>query len=154
MNLEPLISLRISGVIIFLSVVLPMLIIIVISRGDFSGFQASMRGVEGVGESANILRKMLPIAPLTLVLTLIGFGMLTLLLRETGDKGISQLAFILLIFSQVFIISRGPSMVQLQFGVRMSLPTQVLCPNFFSLCGGGCIARSNRFMYTRDFLHW
>jgi len=107
MNLEPIISLRITGIVIFLSVVLPILLIIVISRGDFSGFQATMKGIEGVGESVSILRKTLPLAPLTVVLTLGGFGMLTLLLRQAGDNGISLLAFNLMLFSQVFIIFQG-----------------------------------------------
>ena len=107
MNLEPSISLRIAGIILILSVLLPMIWLIIVTKGDFSGFQASVRGIDGVGQSAIVLNKANRIASFTVVLTLAGYGMLTLLLRESGDSSISLLAFNLLLFSQVFIILQG-----------------------------------------------
>lgn len=107
MNLEPQVMLKTAGVLLILSVLAPLVGILILSRGDFSGYQATMRGIEGVGGSADILRKTLPLAPLTLVLTLAGFGLLTLVLREGNDNGISLLAFILILFSHVFIVLEG-----------------------------------------------
>jgi hypothetical protein len=104
MNVEALFSLRATGILLILSILVPLVGVIVISRGDFSGFQASIQGIEGVGESADILRKTFPLASFTVVLVLVANGLLTLLLREAGDNHISLLAFNLLLFSQVFMI--------------------------------------------------
>ncbi len=107
MNLEPHVMLKTAGVLLVLSVLAPLVGILILSRGDFSGYQATMRGIQGVGEGADILRKSLPLAPLTLVLTLAGFGLLTLVLRGANDNGIAILAFILILISHVFIMFQG-----------------------------------------------
>ena len=107
MNLEPQVMLKTTGVILTLSVLAPIVGLIIISRGDLGGLQASIRGIQGVGESADILRKSFPLAPLTIVLTLAGFGLLTIVLRGGDDNGISILGFILVLFSQIFIVFQG-----------------------------------------------
>lgn len=107
MNLEPQITLKTAGILLTLSVLVPLVGLIIVSRGDFSGFQATMRGIQGVGDSADILRKMFLFAPLILVLTLAGFGLLTVVLRDGDDNGISILAFILVLFTQVFVVFQG-----------------------------------------------
>lgn len=107
MDLEAMVTNQMAGVLLILSVMLPFLGLIIIARGDFSGFQASIRGIAGVGESVDILRRTFPVAPLSVVLSLASFGMLTALLHQTGDKIIAVLAFILLLFSQIFMVFQG-----------------------------------------------
>jgi hypothetical protein len=107
MGQDPLVTMQLTGILLLLSVLLPMIGILAIARGDLSGYQASIRGIEGVGESADILRRTFPLSSLVVVLTLISFGMLSILLNEAGGKGIALLAFVLLMFSQVFQVFQG-----------------------------------------------
>ncbi len=107
MGIEPLIALKVMGILLTLSVVVQFLGIAIASRGNFSGYQATMRGIEGVGESADVLRKGFWLSQLHTVLAISGYGMFTVLLREAGDNGVSMLALGLILFSEIFIIAQG-----------------------------------------------
>jgi len=104
MNLEPVITLRTTAVVLLLSIFLPVIGYILISGGHLGGFRSSIFGIEGVGDSADVVRKTFPINVLTLVLTLLGYGMLTILLYESGGKAIALMAFMLLFSSQLVLI--------------------------------------------------
>jgi hypothetical protein len=104
MNIEPVITLRTTGVVLLLSIFLPLIGYLLISGGHLSGFRSSIFGIEGVGDSAEVVRKTFPVNVLTLVLTLLGYGMLTIMLHESGDKALALLAFILLLSSQIVLI--------------------------------------------------
>ena len=86
MDLEAMVTTQMVGVLLVLRVLLPFLGLIIVARGDFSGIQASIRGIAGIGESVDLLRKTFPLAPLSVVLSLASFGMLTALQHQTGDK--------------------------------------------------------------------
>ncbi len=96
-----------SGILLVLSVLLPLLALIIISRGNFSGIQASIRSIEGVGEEVDVLRRTFPVSTFNVLLALVSFGMLTLLLWDAGERGLSLLAFNLFLFSQIFMIFQG-----------------------------------------------
>ena len=104
MNIEPVITLRTTGVMLLVSILGPAVGLLLISGGQLSGYRSSITGIQGVGQSADVVRKTFPTAVLTLVLMLLAHGMLTILLRESGDKAISLLAFILLLSSQIVLI--------------------------------------------------
>jgi hypothetical protein len=82
----------------------PVIGLLLISGGHLSGYRSSITGIQGVGDSADVVRKTFPTAVLTLVLMLLAHGMLTILLRESGDDAISLLAFLLLLTSQIVLI--------------------------------------------------
>lgn len=104
MNIELVITLRTTGIVLLLSILLPLIGYLLISGGHLGGFRSSIFGIEGVGDSAGVVRKTFTMNVLTLVLTLLSYGMLTLLLNDSGDKAISLLAFILLLSSQLVLI--------------------------------------------------
>jgi hypothetical protein len=104
MNIEPVTTLRTTGVMLLVSILGPVVGLLLISGGHLSGYRSSITGIQGVGESAEVVRKTFPIAVLSLVLIVLSHGMLTILLRESGDKTMSVLAFILLLSSQIVLI--------------------------------------------------
>ncbi len=104
MNIEPTINLRTTGMVLLLSVFGPLIGLLVMSGGHLGGYRSSITGIEGVGDSADVVRKTFPINVLTLVLTLLSYGMLTILLRKSGDEAIPLLAFILLLSSHLVLI--------------------------------------------------
>lgn len=107
MNIESFLTLRSTGIMLLASVLIPFGILLILSRGDLSGYQASIKGIEGVGHNARILKYSIPVSSFAFVLTVCAYGMLTILLQRAGDSGLAMLAFILILFSQVFMVLQG-----------------------------------------------
>jgi hypothetical protein len=75
--------------------------VVVFLQGHGAGLQAGFQGVEGIGDDVRALHTALLFTAPALVLQLVGFGILTMLLREAGDRGVAFLSFSLLVFALI-----------------------------------------------------
>lgn len=82
-------------------------VIVVVIQGKIEGLEAAFKGVEGIGEDAAAFRTVGAFSLAGLTLMLVGFGMFTVHLAETGDRGISIVALNLLVFTFVFAAVEG-----------------------------------------------
>ncbi len=99
---------RISGLLLVLGMVLTLAwVVLLLARGELRGLEAAFRGVEGIGEDAQVFRTVDRFQLPASILLLLGFGMLTVALREMGDKSISFLALNLFVVAFVFLAIEG-----------------------------------------------
>ena len=82
-------------------------IVVVVIQGKVEGLEAAFKGVEGIGEDAAAFRTVGAFSLAGLTLMLIGFGVFTVHLTETGDRGISIIALNLLVVTLVFAAIEG-----------------------------------------------
>ena len=80
---------------------------IVIVQGKLGGLAAAFRGVEGIGEAASGLSILARAGLPSMALQLIGFGVLTAMLQDSGEGSIATAAFGLLIFADIFFTLKG-----------------------------------------------
>ncbi len=93
---------RISGLLLVLGMLLSLAwVVLLLARGELRGLEAAFRGVEGIGDDAQVFRTVDTFQLPASLLLLLGFGMLTVALRDAGDNSISFLALNLFIVAFV-----------------------------------------------------
>ena len=93
---------RIAGALLALSTIfIAVEFIVVLAQGNIEGVPAAWEGVEGIGEKASVFRTVEIFRGPEALLLFLGFGMLTVHLREAGDRTVPFLAFNLFI---VFLV--------------------------------------------------
>ena len=91
---------KIAGIALLLSILSIVVgIIIVATQGKLGGLAAAFRGVEGIGEASSGLGKA---GVFMILLQMIGFGILTAVLRDAGEASISTVSFGFLILASTF----------------------------------------------------
>lgn len=99
---------RVAGSALLLSILsLVFGLLIIALQGKFGGLAASFSGVEGIGEKASANLTLAKAAiPMTL-LQIVGFGILSVILREKGVAIISTVSFGILLFALALTSFRG-----------------------------------------------
>ena len=99
---------RVTGAVLVLSILITFAgILVVVIQGRVEGLEAAFKGVEGIGEDAAAFRTVGAFSLAGLIVMLLGFGIFTVHLTETGDRGISVVALNLLVFTVVFSAIEG-----------------------------------------------
>lgn len=99
---------RLAGIALLLSVASIIVgLVVVTMQGTLRGLSAGFRGVEGVGDAASALSVMAKAGfPYTL-LQLTGFGIVAVMLRNSGEGLLSTLSLAVLIFASAVSVLRG-----------------------------------------------
>ena len=91
---------RIAGGLLVASILVLLAgLVMIYLQGNISGLGTGFQGVAGKGAAASALVTLYRFSIPAVLLQLLGFGLLTILLREAGDRAIASPAFSLLIFS-------------------------------------------------------
>ena len=129
---------RIAGTLLLLSlVIIAAEFMVVLAQGNFEGVPSAWEGVEGIGEKATVFRSIEVFRPPEVVLLFLGFGMLTLRLREAGDATSSFLAFNLFIVFLVLSTIESTFHSEVTAWAGRNGPVQEPCPRSLSRSANG-----------------
>lgn len=108
LNRNPFTTARIAGILLLLSLLLLIVgVAQIYMRGKLPGLAAAFRGIDFVTRDTSGLRTVMGFALPAMIAQLAGYGLLTTVLHQAGDRGTAVVALVLFVVGTVFAVIEG-----------------------------------------------